>query len=145
MKCIFALLLINIIAFCGEINSQNPLRVVYKNKYCGGARPSPEIIDQYNIPKIFSNSKLRFISKERKKVYCLNTDDKGNVQSEVLKPGKYGVYLHKKSTNENGAQFDKKCKENFKIELAIIEIIPNASLDSVILQFPCIPCENIRE
>ncbi len=67
--------------------------VTETRKYCGGARPTAEILAQLNTPKPSPNKKI-YIKKgkintlDNKVILALSTDAKGNFNAK-LKPGTY--------------------------------------------------------
>lgn len=73
--------------------------VTYTQPYCGGAKPTPEIIEESNQPKPYANFKLFFVSKKGKTDSAV-TDDKG-VLRITLRNGNYRLmegWKLKKST-----------------------------------------------
>lgn len=69
--------------------SQIPVsfNVTYTQPYCGGAKPTPEIIEESNQSKPYANFKLFFVNK-RGRLDSAITDDKGILKIS-LKNGTY--------------------------------------------------------
>ncbi|HET6990629.1 MAG TPA: hypothetical protein VFJ43_04860, partial [Bacteroidia bacterium] len=68
--------------------------VLYNLPYCGGARPTQEILDELAQMKPLTKSTLKLKNKSGE--YFITTDSKGKF-SIAIPPGKYDVYLTKKT------------------------------------------------
>ncbi|MCU0359650.1 MAG: hypothetical protein MUF75_02855 [Bacteroidia bacterium] len=88
------------------------LELLFTEPYCGGARPSPEILEEAQKQKPFAGRKMILISKTGK-VDTLLTDAKGKIVVKLNK-GEYTVFepwRYYKSTFSGapGNQFDQAC------------------------------------
>lgn len=66
------------------------VQILQKQVYCGGARPNPEILAQYEKPRPFANKKLVLVSSNGKT--CKATTNADGYLKIKLKPGSYKVY-----------------------------------------------------
>lgn len=96
--------------------SQQKIKLELKqlHEYCGGARPSPEMLAKYEKPWPYANKKLIMVSSEGK-IDSVQTDAKGKVTLK-LKNGVYKLYepwrYHKRTPDGTAAEnFDKECLE----------------------------------
>jgi hypothetical protein len=70
----------------GKVN----VKLSQKQSYCGGARPSEEILERYKKPLPYVNKKLIIVSSNGK-IDSTTTDTKGALKLK-LKPGSYKLY-----------------------------------------------------
>lgn len=84
-------LIFSSVLLLASCKAQTPLNftVTYTQPYCGGAKPTPEIIEESSQPKPYANFKLFFVSKKGK-IDSAETDDKG-ILKITLKNGTYKV------------------------------------------------------
>lgn len=80
--------------------------------YCGGARPSKEMIAESEKPKPYADKKVILVSATGK-VDSATTDKDGNIKRK-LKPGPYKLYepwryYKKNQTGEKLSNYDKEC------------------------------------
>jgi hypothetical protein len=66
------------------------IQILQKHNYCGGAKPSAEILAQYDAPKPFANKKLVIVSANGKT--CKATTNANGYLKIKLKAGSYKVY-----------------------------------------------------
>src|SRR5438105_14028105 len=66
------------------------LELKQKHNYCGGAKPSKEMLDSYNDPKPYANKKLIIVS-AKGKVDSLTTTEEG-IFEKTFKNGDYKIY-----------------------------------------------------
>jgi len=88
------------------------LELKQDQKYCGGAKPSPEILKQYEKPLLYADKKLIIVSANGK-IDSTKTNPKGILKIK-LKPGSYKLYepwrYHKTSPDGTAlANFDLEC------------------------------------
>jgi len=88
------------------------LELSQEQKYCGGAKPSPEILARYEKPLPYINKKLILVSANGK-TDSVKTNSKGILKIK-LKPGSYKLYepwrYHKKTPDGNDiSYFDLEC------------------------------------
>lgn len=107
---ILTVLLFTVCVSCAQkkLNS----KITYIQPYCGGARPTPEIIAEAEKPKPYSNRSIIIIS-ENGKVDSAKTDKNGMLKKS-LKAGKYKLYeawrFYKSTANGYPlSNFDKDC------------------------------------
>lgn len=105
-----ALLILSFSLFAQKKNVT--LELNYYEPYCGGARPTDEILEEAQKPKPYAGRKVILVSKSGK-VDTLNTDDKGKVKVK-LKKGDYTLMepwrYYKKSFNGSPLEhFDMDC------------------------------------
>lgn len=121
------------------------LSVLYTLQYCGGAKPTKEILEQLNIPKPLVNCELRFVREVKKafKSYKVKTDNLGEALID-LKKGKYEVYLSCNKKNSAIIPYNKSCKKIYKMLLAVLEF---DGLEATLnIKFACNPClEEIKD
>ena len=93
-------------------------------KYCGGAKPSPEILAKYERPLLYANKKLILVSASGK-IDTVKTNSKGILKIK-LKPGSYKLYepwrYYKRSPDGNDmSYFDLECltKQWAKVDISI--------------------------
>ena len=117
----------------------------FTSSYCGGARPTQEILKQYATPKILPNTTLHLheILDTSKTNYTLVTDKNGKFTS-CMPPGTYNVYITDKYDTNALPDFDPECKEWLEQALTQIEIkddIPTNTEVNLKLFFHCNPCQ----
>jgi len=88
------------------------MRLTYKEPYCGGARPTPEILEELAKPRPYAGKTLIFVN-QKNKVDSVKTDNEGTFSYQV-KPGKYRVYeawrfYRKTPDGTNHSNYDKEC------------------------------------
>lgn len=79
--------------FCliGCVSAQKArLQINYKQPYCGGARPSPEILQNAELAKPYS-SKTVFIVSENGRSFSATTSSLGIIERK-MKPGTYYLF-----------------------------------------------------
>ncbi|HWY12597.1 MAG TPA: hypothetical protein VN026_14790 [Bacteroidia bacterium] len=99
------------------------LELTQEQKYCGGAKPSPEILKQYEKPLIYANKKLIIVS-AKGKIDSVKTDSKGVLKLK-LKPGLYKLYepwrYHKATPDGTDIKnFDKECLQKVWAKVDIL-------------------------
>ena len=100
------------------------LELSQDQKYCGGAKPSAEMLAKYEKPLLYANKKLILVSANGK-VDTVKTNSKGILKIK-LKPGSYKLYepwrYYKKSPDGNDiSYFDLVCltKQWEKVDISI--------------------------
>lgn len=141
-KYFCALSLLSFLAL--KVNSQNKVTILFTNSYCGGAKPNQEILNELSIPRLFNNSCVIFKNNLTNKKTKAKTDNDAGAKVK-LKTGSYSVFIHKTSSNKNGAQFNIKCKENLSTIIGNFDYTNSKQNDTIKLHFPCIPCDKHRE
>lgn len=88
------------------------IKITCLHPYCGGARPSKEMIEESEKPKPYSDRKVILVS-SKGKVDSATTDKDGNIKRK-LKPGTYKLYepwryYKRNQTGEKLFNYDKEC------------------------------------
>lgn len=84
------LLLFLLLPFCLLSQTKVNIQILQKQVYCGGARPNPEILAQFEKPIPFANKKLVIVSANGK-TCTASTNNNGYLKIK-LKAGSYKVY-----------------------------------------------------
>lgn len=131
--------------------SQTKIKLELKQKfnYCGGAKPSQEIMDSYKDPKPYANKKLIIVS-SKGKIDSVTTTAEGFFE-KTLKNGDYKIYepwnYFKGTPNgEPMANFDIECLKKIWRKPCITITVKFKSVKSSIkideaycnYQMPCI-------
>jgi hypothetical protein len=111
--------------------------VSYTNSYCGGARPTNEILAKYNTPAKLSNFKIKLAGK---KTSVVVTDTAGCF-THKLKPGKYFIYLTEETNKNLYTNYNPSCAKMLKAQYGELIIERGKSRYEISLYFPCNPCE----
>ena len=121
------------------------VHVTFNNNYCGGARPSEEMLNQYKskFPLSLSCLILRSQSKEKTEIK-VTTDKNGNFKVHLL-PGHYSYFMTEKYNRNMGSPFDSQCIIWLQREFGEIEIKKGKFKGYVMnYSFGCNPCEPPR-
>lgn len=110
--------------------------VYYTLPYCGGARPSEEIIAEKKKSRLLTNSTLKLKNKSGVE-YLVTTNDKGIFRSGIP-AGVYDVYLTKKTNKELYNVSPETCKDCLTKPMAYVEI-RNGQQSSFVIHFACGP------
>lgn len=117
---------------------QASFRFMYTRAYCGGAKPSDEMINNLETPKLLTNSTLllknHFTGTEYQCV--ISPDGEATV---AITEGKYDIFLTKNVNTETG--FDPKCTLWTKQLLQTIKVSDNGKMQEVTIHFVCNPCD----
>lgn len=100
------------ISFVNAQKEKIVLTISCRGEYCGGARPSQEMIEAAQRSKPYANKVIVIIS-DKYKVDSVKTNDKGELIFKI-KPGKYKLYEAWKyyKTGSQGmdvSKFDREC------------------------------------
>jgi hypothetical protein len=135
MKYFFLLfcLSLSVLAF-----SQQKIKVQinYINSYCGGARPTDEIIAKYNTTNKLANFKIKLVGK---KIIHVLTDSVGCFSCK-LKLGNYFIFLTEEKNKSIFINYNPDCDKMLKTSYAELHIEKNKVNYELILSFPCDPC-----
>ncbi len=115
------------------------LKVLYTSNYCGGARPSEEMIAEKATPKLLTSSTLKFKNHFSGTEYFLTTDASGIVSTK-MEEGKYDVFLTKDISSGLSTGFDPKCSLWLNQVLCQVKIKPDSRTPDVTIHFICNPC-----
>ncbi len=115
--------------------------VTFTTRYCGGARPSQEILDRNKTPKIYKNTTFKLKNASTNKEYLFKTDSLGNY-SLSIKKGMYNLYPTLNSSDENKIGFDNKCEKWQSMNIGEVTIGNEKKLNyDFIVNCPCDPCD----
>ncbi len=118
--------------------------LTYTNRYCGGARPSEEMLAQYATPRNFTSTTIYLKrNKGGKVIYKIVADKEGNFK-KCIKPGKYFLYMSKYYDKKLSLNFNPKCKAAWT-SYGEVEILNHAKkLYLININFDCDPCSPPR-
>lgn len=116
-------------------------QITYTRTYCGGARPSDEILQNYATPKPYKNSKFRIYDENTKIEHFFSTDQNGNYSLNI-EPGCYKIYPTKTKEQQNiGGYF---CDCDLWLNTMLSEITvknkPDTASINVEIHLQCDPC-----
>jgi hypothetical protein len=110
--------------------------VYYMLPYCGGARPTEEIIAEKKKSRLLTNSTLKLKNKAGVE-YLVVTNDKGIFRSGIP-AGVYDVYLTEKTNKELYNVSPETCENCLTKVMSYVEI-RNGQQASFVIQFACGP------
>lgn len=115
-------------------------KVLYTRSYCGGARPSEEMLAEYSTPKPLANSTLKLKNHFTGKEYFLATASDGTAQAE-MEEGKYDVFFTKDIDANLPSGFDPKCSQWQNQLLLTVKVTSSGKMQDVVVHFVCNPCD----
>lgn len=120
-------------------------RLTFNQSYCGGARPSEEMLAQYDSIRPLPNTTVYLArTKGGKFIYKISSDEKGKFKKK-MRAGKYLVYLSRNYSKEALPYFNPKCTKWMKSVFAEVEVINGGKkLYNINLHFGCDPCSPPR-
>ena len=116
-------------------------RILFTSTYCGGARPSDEMLAEKATPKLLYNSTLKFKNHFSGKEYFLKTSPDGEASAD-MEEGKYDVYLTKDINSALSTGFDPKCSLWMNELLVTVKVAKGVSMQDVTIHFDCNPCDS---
>ena len=118
--------------------------LTFTNQYCGGARPSEEILAEHDRPQNFVSTTFYLKRKKGGKViYKIVTDSEGNFK-KCIKPGKYFLYMSKYYNKKLSLNFNPKCTMAWT-SYGEVEVLDHAKkLYLLNMHFGCDPCSPPR-
>lgn len=142
MKRILPLICLLFTSLMAQTTVQAEKKVItiqYTRQYCGGAKPSAEILEQLNTALPLSNCKVKLVRTDKKsKSRTLMTNDKGEF-SAALPNGKYKIYIASNKTNKAQLPFNKKCRKLCSMPLGELDLTANQTTAEI--RIPCDPCD----
>ncbi len=114
--------------------------VFYNLPYCGGARPTEEILVQLAIWKPLTNSTLEFRNKSRGYLISINKD---GFFSEAIPEGNYDVFLTRKVNKEIYNVEPNACENCLTEPIAKIKLVLNGK-NEIRFTFRCDPGARMR-
>ncbi len=129
--CLFLLLLMVHGAFSQQ---KVKVHVQFTNAYCGGARPSQEVLDRLNRAKDLEHTQLRLIYKGETKV---KTNEFGHFKAR-LRPGTYHIYIGNEKASDSN--FDPTCAKMLEMSFGELVIEKGKDFYEVTIKIGCNPC-----
>jgi L-rhamnose isomerase len=118
--------------------------ITYTNRYCGGARPSEEMLTEYATPKNFVSTTIYLKRKKGGQVIYKIVTDKDGKFKKCIKPGKYFLYMSKYYNKKLQLNFNPNCSKAWT-SYGQVEILNHAKkLYSFNMEFGCDPCSPPR-
>jgi len=118
--------------------------VTFTNQYCGGARPSEQLLAEYATPQNFVNTTIYLKKKKGGKVIYKIVTDKNGKFKKCIKPGKYYLYMSKYYNKKLRLNFNPKCAMAWT-SYGEVEVLNHAKkLYTLNLGFGCDPCSPPR-
>src|ERR1700752_4052938 len=104
-KKLFSLTLFLFFTFATFAQQPVKIFVSYTNSYCGGERPTNEIINKYKTSNKLSNFKIKLLNKNP---FTFITDSLGCIITK-LRPGKYRIFLTEENNKKLFTNYDPTC------------------------------------
>lgn len=118
--------------------------IQYTSSYCGGARPTDEIVEEKQRLKTLSSSSIKFKNHFTGTEYVLKTNAQGIAEGQ-MEEGKYDVFLTNDINADLGTGFDPKCKLWQDQLLLTVKVKSSGTTQDVNIHFICNPCdENMK-
>ncbi|HLG35597.1 MAG TPA: hypothetical protein VI757_12015 [Bacteroidia bacterium] len=119
--------------------------LLFNQRYCGGARPSEEMLAMYDSLRPLPNTTIYLARKNGGKfIYKLVSDKNGNFKKR-MRAGKYFVYMSRNYDQSAIVNFNPDCKQWMKSIFGEVEIINGEKkLCHINLRFGCDPCSPPR-
>ena len=118
--------------------------LTYTNRYCGGARPSDEMLAEYATPQNLTSTTIYLKRKKGGKIIYKIVADKDGKFKKCIKPGKYFLYMSKYYDKNLALNFNPKCKMAWH-SYGEVEILNRAKkLYLIDMHFDCDPCSPPR-
>lgn len=115
--------------------------VYYTLPYCGGARPSEEIVEEKKKSRLLTNATLKLKNKSGE--YLVTTNDKGIFRSGIP-AGNYDVYLTEKISKDIYNVSPETCENCLTKAMAYV-MINNGQQASFVIHFACAPGDKKRQ
>ncbi len=113
------------------------VHVTYTNSYCNGARPTPEMEEEFKKQKNFHD--VHIILKG--KIHCKTKTDSLGYFTLPLKAGKYKIYLTQHKNEAHFTTYNPSCDQMLKAKYGDLIIEKGNNEYEINLHFPCNPCE----
>jgi hypothetical protein len=126
-----------LLSFLSLAQQKVKIHVTFTNSYCGGAAPTPEILDKYEKPQDLSDFVILLESKKTLKV---KTDSLGYI-SNSMKPGVYKIYLSTKTNPNLYTNYNPSCDKMLHEPYGKLTIEKSKKNYVINLHFPCNLCE----
>ena len=126
----------------GRIGNISEGIVYYTLPYCGGARPSEEIVADKKRERLLTNSTLKLVN-QKGDGYVVTTDDKGIFKSGIL-PGTYDVYLTEKTNKEIYNVSPETCENCLTKKMQVVTLTKGVQA-KIVVHFACAPGDKRRQ
>jgi len=142
----FSIILLLLAVECSSARQNNAdmiqVKIMYTSDYCGGARPSEEILEELKSMKPFAEQEISIYTNENKRgnPLTIKTDSNGVFNTNIPK-GKYFLFINDKlKIYENATESCKEWAKKPDIEFEITS-------GNIELQFhkKCNPCLPLRQ
>lgn len=133
----FLITIFTFIQFCMFSQQKVKVFVSYTNCYCGGARPTEEILAKYNTPRKLAKFKIKLVGQKTELV----TTDTAGYFIKKLKPGKYSIFLTEEKNKNISINYEPSCSKMLTMNYGELNIQKKTSNYVVNLYFPCNPCQ----
>jgi len=111
----------------------------YRKRYCGGARPTPEIEEQYRTEYLLASQKIKFVNVYDDKDFVITSTDANGRFTAGLHEGTYDYYIV--FTPGSSLPPNPECQKYFEHTYGKIFVNPgNWSGFKLLYSFPCDPC-----
>jgi len=119
--------------------------VVFTNSYCGGVRPSQEILDEYKKEYPLINSTILFQNTNDKSTAIKATTDSSGITVVSLKAGVYNYFMTESYCKTMGCAFTSTCDIWLKRYFGQVTIVEGETNGyKITYNFGCNPCEPNR-
>ncbi|MBK5286140.1 MAG: hypothetical protein JJE25_12130 [Bacteroidia bacterium] len=150
MRSTYIIILVTLFSISSHAQNSAPYnlvqgKLIFKQSYCGGARPSEEMLAYYDSLRPLSNTTI-YLSRKigGKNIYKLVSDGKGNFK-KCARAGKYFIYMSKDYDQSVLSNFNPDCAKWMKSNFGELEIIDGGKkLYNITLHFGCDPCSPPR-
>lgn len=112
----------------------------YTTSYCGGAKPTEEIVQQHAALRLLTNSNLKLKNHFTGMVFTCSTNASGEAEV-ALEEGKYDVYLTPNINSSLNTGFDAKCNLWLDKSLFTVKVSNNGKVQDITIHFECNPCD----
>lgn len=119
---------------------KSSFKIQFTRSYCGGARPTEQILDNYRTPIPLGASTLKFRNHFTGKEYFLHTGADG-VASADMEEGKYDVFFTKDIDESLPTGFDPECNLWQNELLFTVKVTSSGKMQDVTVHFVCNPCD----
>lgn len=116
--------------------------VYYTLPYCGGARPSEEIVADKKKERLLTNSVLKLVSQSGDG-YLVTTNEKGIFISGIL-PGTYDVYLTEKTDKTIYDVSPETCENCLTRKMTTVTLTKDVQT-KIVVHFFCAPGDKKRQ
>ncbi len=117
------------------------ITVFYNKTYCGGMKPTDEMLEDLRKYQRLPNSTLRLVNKSGE--FLVKTDGKGNF-SGIIPAGKYNVFLTKETDPTIYDVSPDACEKCLTDVMSTVEIVAGKKAE-IYVTFRCGPMDKRRQ